>query len=56
MTEPTVWLTDDECPVCATALVLIGHGQPVQLVECRSCGWSERWDLRDGESGVVLGA
>jgi len=51
MTEPTVWRTDDECPVCTAGLVLIGHGQPVQTVECRACGWSERWDLRDGQAG-----
>ena len=47
MTEATVWLTDDACPVCEAGLFLIGHGQPVQIIECRSCGWSERWDLRD---------
>jgi hypothetical protein len=28
----------------------------VQTVECRSCGWSERWNLGDEEGGMVLGA
>jgi hypothetical protein len=50
MTEGTVWCTDDECPVCAAGLVLIGRGQPVQTVECRACGWSELWDLRDDQA------
>jgi hypothetical protein len=26
-------------------LFLVGHGEPVQVAECRLCGWSERWDL-----------
>ena len=45
MTEATVWRTDEPCPVCAAGLFLIGHGEPVQIAECRLCGWSERWDL-----------
>jgi hypothetical protein len=23
----------------------VGHGESVQVVECRLCGWSQRWDL-----------
>jgi len=42
---PAVWRTDEPCPVCAAGLFLIGHGEPVQVAECRLCGWSERWDL-----------
>jgi ribosomal protein S27AE len=45
VTETTVWRTDEPCPVCAAGLFLVGHGQPVQVAECRLCGWSERWDL-----------
>ena len=52
MTRPdTVWRTDEPCPVCATGLFLIGHGQPVQIAECRLCGWSERWELDGSENG-----
>ena len=40
-----MWRTDEPCPVCAAGLFLIGHGEPVQVAECRLCGWSERWDL-----------
>jgi len=43
--EETVWRTDEPCPVCATGLFIVGHGEPVQVAECRLCGWSERWDL-----------
>jgi hypothetical protein len=43
--EGTVWRTDEPCPVCAAGLFLVGRGQPVQVAECRLCGWSERWDL-----------
>jgi ribosomal protein S27AE len=43
--ETTVWRTDEPCPVCAAGLFLIGHGEPVQVAECRLCGWSDRWDL-----------
>ena len=53
--ETTVWRTDDPCPVCAAGLFLIGHGEPVQVLECWLCGWSERWDLSadtdDGNGG-----
>jgi hypothetical protein len=42
---PDVWRTDEPCPVCAAGLFLIGYGEPVQIAECRLCGWSERWDL-----------
>jgi ribosomal protein S27AE len=53
--ETTVWRTDDPCPVCAAGLFLIGHGEPVQVLECWLCGWSERWDLSadtdDGSGG-----
>ena len=42
---PAVWRTDESCPVCAVGLFLIGHGEPVQVAECRLCGWSERWEL-----------
>ena len=42
---PVVWRTDEPCPVCAAGLFLVGHGEPVQVAECRLCGWSERWDL-----------
>jgi hypothetical protein len=40
-----VWRTDDPCPVCAAGLFLVGRGEPVQVLECRLCGWSETWDL-----------
>jgi ribosomal protein S27AE len=43
--EPVVWRTDEPCPVCAAGLFLVGHGEPVQVAECRLCGWSERWEL-----------
>ena len=42
---PVVWRTDEPCPVCAAGLFLVGHGEPVQVAECRLCGWSERWEL-----------
>jgi ribosomal protein S27AE len=42
---PGVWRTDEPCPVCAAGLFLVGHGEPVQVAECRLCGWSERWEL-----------
>ena len=45
VTEPTVWRTDDPCPVCAAGLFLVGRGLAVQVLECRLCGWSETWDL-----------
>jgi hypothetical protein len=45
VTDLTVWRTDEPCLVCATGLFIVGYGQPVQLVECRLCGWSDRWDL-----------
>ena len=45
VTGRTVWRTDEPCPVCAAGLFLIGHGEPVQVAECRLCGWSERWEL-----------
>ena len=52
MAEPLtgVWRTDEPCSVCAAGLFLIGHGEPVQVAECRLCGWSERWDLASDES------
>jgi ribosomal protein S27AE len=53
---PTVWLTDEPCPVCATGLVLTGHGEPVQVAECGACGYAERWELGDDETGVVPSA
>ena len=37
--------TPDGQIATATGLFLIGHGEPVQVAECRLCGWSERWDL-----------
>jgi len=40
-----VWRTDEPCPVCAAGLFLVGHGEPMQIAECRLCGWSETWDL-----------
>ena len=43
--EQAVWRTDDPCPVCAAGLFLVGRGAPVQVLECRLCGWSETWDL-----------
>lgn len=45
VSNQTVWRTDDPCPVCATGLFLVGRGAPVQVLECRLCGWSETWDL-----------
>ncbi len=51
MTEATVWRTDEPCPVCATGLFLIGHGEPVQVAECRLCGWSDRWELASDPNG-----
>ena len=45
VTTETAWRTDEPCPICAAGLFLIGHGQPVQVAECRLCGWSERWEL-----------
>jgi ribosomal protein S27AE len=47
---PAVWRTDEPCPVCLAGLFLIGHGEPVQVAECRLCGWSERWDLTTDHS------
>jgi hypothetical protein len=47
-----VWRTDEPCPVCAAGLFIVGYGEPVQVVECRLCGWSETWDLtNDADSG-----
>ena len=48
---PAVWRTDEPCPVCAAGLFLIGHGEPVQVAECRLCGWSERWELDGNPNG-----
>lgn len=51
-----VWRTDEPCPVCAAGLFLVGHGEPVQVAECRLCGWSERWDLAaDTSNGIGNG-
>jgi tRNA(Arg) A34 adenosine deaminase TadA len=46
----TVWRTDEPCPVCMAGLFLIGRGEPVQVAECRLCGWSETWDLASDAS------
>ena len=54
MTQPTAWLTDEPCPVCGTGLILLGHGEPVQLIECRACGYSDRWAFTD--DGIRGGA
>ena len=55
VTGPVVWRTDEPCPVCAAGLFIIGYGEPVQVAECRLCGWSERWELpadtSDGSGG-----
>ena len=45
VTDQTVWRTDEPCPVCAAGLFIVGYGKPVQVAECRLCGWSETWDL-----------
>ena len=47
VTDLTVWRTDEPCPVCAAGLFIVGYGEPVQVVECRLCGWSDRWDLTE---------
>jgi hypothetical protein len=31
-------------------LFLIGHGEPVQVAECRLCGYAERWELAEDEA------
>jgi hypothetical protein len=46
-----VWHTDEPCPLCATGMVLLGHGEPVQLIECRACGYCECWDFTDNHTG-----
>jgi ribosomal protein S27AE len=50
VTTPMTWLTDEPCPTCGAGLVLIGHGEPVQVAECRACGYAERWELGDDEN------
>jgi hypothetical protein len=44
MTGPTVWLTDDCCPVCGN--LLREHDGPAGQVtqNCTLCGWSTTWD------------
>jgi len=52
--RPVVWRTDEPCPVCAAGLYIVGYGEPVQVAECRLCGWSDTWDLAhdlDDETG-----
>ena len=49
--ETTAWHTDEPCPVCAAGLFLVGHGEPVQVAECRLCAWSERWELNAAQDG-----
>jgi hypothetical protein len=51
MSAPAAWYTDEPCPDCATGLVLLGHGQPVQVAECQACGYSQRWDFTDPAGG-----
>ena len=50
--QPIVWRTDEPCPVCAASLFIVGYGEPVQVVECRLCGWSETWDLTSDADGA----
>ena len=52
---PAVWRTDEPCPVCAAGVFLVGHGGPVQVAECRLCGWSERWDLATDQANGNAG-
>jgi hypothetical protein len=51
VTHATVWHTDEECPVCTGGLIMLGHGGPVQVIECRACNYSERWDSTDDGNG-----
>jgi ribosomal protein S27AE len=49
--QQAAWRTDEPCPVCAAGLILTGHGEPVQVAECRACGYADRWELGDDETG-----
>jgi ribosomal protein S27AE len=51
VTTPTDWFTDEPCPVCGAGLILTGHGEPVQVAECRACGYADTWELGDDETG-----
>ena len=46
-----LWRTDEPCPVCAAGLVLTGHGEPVQVAECRARGYADRWEVAADDSG-----
>ncbi len=47
----TAWRTDEPCPVCETALVLIDNGSPILRAECRLCGYAGPFDAGDVEGG-----
>jgi hypothetical protein len=55
VTQPAEWRTDEPCPDCGAGLVLLGHGGPVQVAECRACGYFDSWEFADEESAGDAG-
>jgi hypothetical protein len=49
MTAPTMWQTDDPCPVCGAGLLATEDGGTDVRQDCSLCGWSTTW------SGVLEG-
>jgi hypothetical protein len=49
MTALTVWRTDEPCPDCEGALVLVDDGGPVLRTECRECGYAVPCDAIGGD-------
>ena len=59
MTGPTMWRTDDPCPVCGTGLTATDDtGRPDQTgQDCALCGWSVTWQaaLDLDPEGITMG-
>jgi hypothetical protein len=44
MTAPTIWRTDDPCPLCSTGLTSTGTADGTETDQyCTLCGWSITW-------------
>jgi hypothetical protein len=44
MTAPTMWRTDDPCPLCGTGLTTTDSSDGSQTDQyCNLCGWSITW-------------
>ena len=44
MTAPTLWRTDDPCPLCGTGLTTTSTADGAETDQyCTLCGWSITW-------------